>query len=805
MSPKTPRQGLGRLLGSLSVIERARREAKRDKVRARRGGRREGGLVQEVPSQKPRNRRDDDEPVHGGIRIGVVAFVLAAAAIAILVRAGQLQLVQGQELEEVSRRQAEVSALISAKRGVIKDRNGAELAISVDVDTVTAQPKRMSPEERSETARVLAPVLSMSVKELEARLDPSKGFVYLKRWVDRAAGAKVKELITPPKKGDDRPYLAHVGLMQEPRRFYSNRGLAAHSVGFLTSDGRGAAGIERRYDEDLRGRTDEVSGLRDALGQKVFVEGFTPHAELEGADVTLTIDRQIQHAAEEALRGAVAEHRARGGVAIVLESKTGDVLALASYPTYDPNDLRKTSSDQQMNRAISAVYDPGSTVKMVTLSAALDAGVVRPDTLVDCQNGLMRVGRRTIKDSHGGTKVVTVTEVMKVSSNVGTAKVGMKLGKEKLHAALKAFGLGDRTGIELPGEVRGIVRPHERWREIEFANIAFGQGVSATPLQIATAASVFANGGQRIAPRIVREVVDKSGHRSAPPRPEPVQVLSEKTVRDVVPMLEEVTKKGGTAEGAAIPGFRVAGKTGTAQKIDPVTKAYSRELYVSSFVGFVPADRPEVTILVMIDEPKGGYYASKVAVPAWRQIALAALSAREVFPEDDAAREAFLAQYREAAEAQVAAEEARRVAEAELASMPHGPLAEAADGAAARGELAQDPELAEESDHEADLGPALVDGLEAALVADGAELAGVGGDGAERDGDDADAPTPGVDAEVRMPNFAGLELHEVLNRSAEVHCDPVLSGTGRVVAQSPRAGEVLPRGARCELKLEPNG
>lgn len=719
--------------------------------------------------------------VVGPGRILLVALVFGLGAIAVVVRAAQLQLLDHEKYESIVERQATLSASINAKRGVIKDRHGAELAITVDVDSVYVEPKRIDPSERVAIARELAKVLGLSEKAIAAKLSKDRSFVYLKRRVDPQVAAKVRAMQKPG-----------IGTMPEPKRFYANRELAAHVLGFSGEGGEGKAGIEKTLDGDLRGKSYEVPGLRDAFGKAVLKEGFVPHSVLEGADVVLTIDRQVQFTAETALAQAVSQAKAKAGMAVVLEVKTGDVLALASYPSYNPNSMKGATPDHQLNRNVNALFEPGSTMKMVTIAGALEDQLLQPTDRIDCEKGSMRIGRRTIGDSHKGYGELTIAEVMKVSSNVCSAKIGLEMGSERLHHWLKMFGLGDRTGIELPGELKGLVRPAKDWREIALANIAFGQGISVTPLQVAQAALTIANDGVRIAPRVVKEIVDKTGRKTTPERPAPIRVLSEKTAREVRAMMVEVTKKGGTAEVAAIPGFEVAGKTGTAQKIDPVTRAYSHELYTSSFVGFVPADAPELAILVMIDEPKGAYYGGVVAAPAFRQIALAALASREVFPDDPAARDAFLASYRPVLPEQEP-----------IATVTETPDSIEAEGDAMK---AQDPESAKETA-----------GLDAALSPEALamldeEKGGIAGSNApagrdERPGSPHLPPAAvlGAPKDARMPNFAGLKLDEVLNRSAEVHCDPVLTGSGRVVSQSPAPGAMLAPGNRCELKLASQG
>jgi cell division protein FtsI (penicillin-binding protein 3) len=709
-------EGLQERLGaSTSNIRRARRKVKNDRTERAAKSRTRTRVVERIqPAELPGRWRIR---IIGGLMLGSLAVVTA--------RAAQLQLVEGARYVEAAERQSTISSRIHAKRGVIQDRHGAELAITVDVDTVYAEPRRV--EDPAGAAKLLAPILSMSERSLRQKLSSDRAFTYLSRRVDAATALKVRNL-----------KLRGVGIQPEPKRFYSNVALASHVLGFTGWDGVGKAGIERMFDGDLRGKSYEVPTLRDAFGNQVFAEGFVPQSVLEGADVRLTIDRAIQHAAEEALAEAVTTNKAKAGVAIVMDPYNGDVLAMSSYPTFNPNNLGKSSPEDRLNRAVSAVFEPGSTLKMVTIAAALEEGVLTPMDTIDCEGGKWKVGGRTIGDADHQYDTLSVTEVMKVSSNICAAKIGLSLGGEKLHRWLTEFGFGEATGIELPGELRGLVRPWSDWREIELANIAFGQGIAATPLQLVQATSAIANGGDLVRPRLVKSIETKSGDNKVDARPQKRRVLSRKTASQIARMMIEVTQDGGTAEAARLPGFLVAGKTGTAQKIDPLTHAYSHELHLASFVGFVPADRPEVVILVMVDEPSAGsYFGGIVAAPAFRTIALAALTAREVFPEN--------AKPSDFVEKVAKPKEAERV--------------------------------------------------ESALSSEAQEMLGF---------ELAAAPVAKNSEPGRMPDFAGLELHEVLNRSAEIRCDPVVVGTGRVVAQSPRIGSKLEPGAKCELRLAPD-
>lgn len=723
-------------LGSRALLKAGRR-AKRSRATTRKAKTREPTrsrtLVSETGAFTPSH-----SPI-ASTRIVVVLLGFAFGIAVLLARSAQLQLLDGSSYSEVVDRQATVSAQIRAKRGAIRDRKGAELAVTVDVPSVFAEPRRIQDPENA--ASKLAPILNQPQDRLIRRLSSGRAFAYLTRRVDAATARSVMAL-----------NLAGVRTHTEPKRFYANRGLASHVLGFVNLDGEGRAGIERMFDDRLQGRSFSLPSLRDALGNRVFSEGYVPHAALEGSHVDLTLDMHLQHVVERELADAVEEAQAKAGVAMVAEPGTGEILALASYPTFNPNNLNGTSVSDRKNRVVNAIYEPGSTLKMVTIAAALEEGVVHEASRLDCEGGRMRIGGRTIHDDNHQYDELSLTEVLQKSSNICAAKIGFDLGRQRLHKWLVRFGFGQPTGLELPGELRGIVRDYRTWSRVGLANIAFGQGVAATPIQLLQAASTIANGGIRRAPRIVRAA--PGSDRSPPP---PVRVVSAETARTVTRMMTWVTRAGGTAEAAAIPGFRVAGKTGTAQKIDPVTRAYSRELYVASFVGFVPASNPDVVVLVLLDEPRRSHYGGKVAAPAFRRIAVAALAAREVYPRVAEDRAAFLALSRDT-----------------------GPSVGDRDNARISRRLEA---------------PSEVD-LEVALSAEAHALLFYG---AGRQEDRARSPDPGG----LMPNLGGLLVHEVLNRSAEAQCDPVISGSGRVVSQSPPPGTRLRPGAPCEVELAP--
>ncbi len=710
-------------------------------------------IFKKTISERLKAQSEAVDSLASSTRIYIVAFCALVAMAMILGKSGQLQLRDGDHYQKLAKRQATTSKRIGAKRGRILDRHGKELANTIDVESIYAEPRRI--QDKKVVSRKLAAILGIPSRRILKRLSNKRSFVYLKRRASPAIAQAVNEL-----------EVVGLGTQREPKRFYGNVGLAAHVLGFTNLEGEGKSGIEYIFDQKLRGRSYELPTLRDARGRRVYSSEFKPRNILKGSDVQLTLDRQIQHDSEEALRETVKKYKAKAGVAVVLEVGSGEVLAMASYPSYNPNNLAGTKGKHRKNRVIGSIFEPGSTLKMVTLAGALEDGIISTSDKVDCEGGRWKVGGRTIKDADHAYDLLTITEILKHSSNICSAKIGIRVGRKSLHGWLKRFGFGTKTGIRLPGEERGLMRPYKKWREIALANIAFGQGISATPLQIAQAAAVIAQDGVRVSPRIVRGVTSATGEFEPAKSSEKVSVLSKKTARSLRDMMVTVTQKGGTAESAAVPGFLVAGKTGTAQKIDPVTRRYSRELYIASFVGFVPADKPEVAVLVLVDEPQGSIYGGVIAGPAFRRIAISALTAREIYPQDPEAQAAFLASYQEPP-----------------------PRKNALEGLKA--DLASETDVLAEAEPEK--GSAA--GLDTALSAEAQRMLGLGS--AEQN-QGATPPESG-----KMPDFAGLKLHEVLSRSAKVGCDPEISGTGRVQSQSPKAGAKLRRGQTCQLWLAP--
>lgn len=543
------------------------------------------------------------------VRILGVAGLLTVLFAAIAYRAYGLQIREADHYRLLAQRQHIATVEVPAPRGVIYDATGAELAVSADIDSVYANPHEI--DDLVGTAEKLGELCGLDAGELEARLASPRQFVWVKRHVGASEASAVKAA-----------HLPGVYLTPEPRRFYPGRRLAGPVLGFAGIDGRGLDGLELTMDSKLAGKQISAAAVRDASGDLMLPDvGARPRP---GAAVTLTLHRYVQNAAERALERAIAENEARAGVVVVIDVNTGDILGLASWPTYDPNRPGNARAEGARNRAVTDVYEIGSVMKVFTIAAALDAGAVAPDTAFDVEGGRMMIGSKQVTDTHHDG-VLTVGGILKRSSNVGAVKIARRLGRDKLHDAFLRFGFGKKTGIELPGEETGLVRPAERWGEIGLATHAYGYGLSVTPIQVAAAFAAVANGGTYHPPRIVREVRGDGGKVIYRHEPEGHRILSEQAASEMRPMMASVFDKGkdgGTAQSLVLDGFRAGGKTGTAHKIDPATGRYAKKgLYLSSFVGFAPLEAPRVAVLVVIDEPHGtAHFGGAVAGPVWVEV-----------------------------------------------------------------------------------------------------------------------------------------------------------------------------------------
>jgi len=540
------------------------------------------------------------------LRILVTSIALIAVLLGLTLRAAQLAVLQAPTLQMRATRQHQQEVQLPPERGSIVDRNGELLALTRESAAVYVRPPQLTAGPDA-LARV-AGLLDMPVDTVMVKASSSAPFVYLNRQVSLDRWSAVEELQLP-------------GIGSEPARmrYYPYGSLAGQVLGFIGIDGQGLEGVERQLDVELRGEVEALAVERDARGRRMVVDGQWWPLPRVGAQVELTLDADLQHVAEKELQQSVREFDADGGVVVVLAPDTGDVLAMANVPLMNPNDPGGISAAFRRNRAITDFYEPGSTFKGILAAAALEQGVVKPEDKIFCENGSYTVGRRTVHDHHP-YGVLSFAQVIQQSSNIGSAKVAERLGIERYGRAISDFGFGQRTGIELPGESRGKVRPASKWGRIHLVTTAFGQGIAVTPLQLARAFAAIANGGLLLQPHIVRRIVSEDGqaqyvtHREIERR-----VMSEETARVLSDILRGVVENG-TGKAAHMDGFAVAGKTGTAQKIE-AGGHYSKRARMSSFVGYVPAERPRLVILVMLDTPRKATYGGVVAAPAFRRIA----------------------------------------------------------------------------------------------------------------------------------------------------------------------------------------
>ncbi|MEI6825932.1 MAG: penicillin-binding protein [Desulfuromonadales bacterium] len=550
------------------------------------------------------------------IRIIMIGTVFGLLFLNVVGRAFYLQILQHENLEKKADKQHQHRVDLTPARGSILDRNGTTLAESIHMDSCYAEPRRIK--DVAGTAAVLSPILGIPKGELVTRLSVNKSFIWIERWLAPEIAIRVKNMKLPG-----------IGFAPESKRFYPNMEIAAHVVGFTGRDPNGLEGIELKYDSTILGNTGYMITERDALGRNIAIMNTVIKDSSPGKSVVLTLDKTIQFIAEKELAQAVTESKAKAGMALVMESDTGKVLAMANYPTFNPNAYSRYSLSQLRNHVVADSFEPGSTFKVFTIAAALDSDTIKASDIYNCENGSYRIAGRTIHDDHPHSRL-TVSEIIKYSSNIGSAKIGFKMGEAKLSSYLRNFGFGGRTGIDLPGEATGNLKKHSY--VIDLATTSFGQGVSLSTIQLATALSAIANGGNLMKPYLVEQILDDNGAVVQKFEPQIVRrVISPETALKVTNMMETVTGEGGTGMKAALDGYRVAGKTGTAQKVDPVTHTYSSKR-IGSFIGFVPADKPKLTIAVIIDEPQGVKYGGVVAAPAFRSIAQNSLAYLKIQP-----------------------------------------------------------------------------------------------------------------------------------------------------------------------------
>jgi cell division protein FtsI (penicillin-binding protein 3) len=594
------------------------------------------------------------------MRMRFVALLFTVFFACTVGRAFYLQVLQKERLVKLAEKQHQRIVALTPGRGAIYDRNSAPFAVSIEMDSCYAETRNL--ENLPDAAAKLAPLLGYDSRALEAKLKGARNFVWLSRRMAPELAQKVRQLD-----------LEGIGFVKESKRFYPNSEVAAHVIGFTGMDPGGLEGVEKRYDSTILGNVGYLVTERDALGRDIHLKkGSESKSGSKGSNVVLTLDKNVQYIAEKELANAVEKNGAKAGIAIVMEPDTGRVLAMANYPTFNPNSYFKYPPAALRNRAISDSFEPGSTFKIFLIASALESKAIRAGDSFDCENGSYRMSGRTIHDTHK-YGALTVPQILKYSSNIGSAKIGSRLGPERLYAALTGFGFGAKSEIDLPGEAPGMLRHQSKWYGIDLATISFGQGVTTTALQLTSAVSAVANGGNLMKPYLVERITDDSGTVLQEFGPQlKRRVISPQTAKTVARMMEGVTDEGGTGTGAAVEGYRVAGKTGTAQKVDAATRGYSADKRTASFVGFVPLEKPRLTILVVIDEPTTSSYGGVVAAPAFSAIAQQTLCYLNVPLEKPVKKKAEPAGEKKEPEAeQEQAVEGGSVEGAEAGSMPN--------------------------------------------------------------------------------------------------------------------------------------
>jgi cell division protein FtsI (penicillin-binding protein 3) len=681
--------------------------------------------------------------------MGVLCGMMGLALGGIVSTAWRVQVEDGPAWRDMAEKQRQRRLHVEPKRGTIYDRNGTPLAVSIEVPSVSADVVEMLRTVDGKVAQEAAlrdaslrigQALGMTAQEVYAKLEPRHRFVWIKRRVSGDEATAVRAL------GDGKTQahpLRGLSIEGEGHRYYPGRELAGSVLGFVAPDGQGKDGLELALDEDLRGKVEDVHGLRDRSGRLIF-EGATESHALQGYDVTLSIDEGIQHVAEAELDAAMRTYETKGASLVVEDPSTGEILALASSPGYNPNDYSESDPDARRDRAVTDRFEPGSVMKTFTIATALNAGTLKPTDIIDCEHGSYQVGGIRVRDAEIND-LLSPTQILARSSNIGALKIGLQLGEPALYAAFRRFGFGEETGLPLPGEASGVLRPRGRpWVEAETATASFGQGISVTTLQLAMAMGAIANGGKLLEPVLVKAVHDGQGEtireNGTHVRRE---VVSGGVARTVAEMLTAVIAPPpeGTAPEAAIPGFRVAGKTSTAQKVDPATGKYSMEKFTAVFVGFVPVDHPRIVVAVVLDEPTIGHYGGDLAGPVFRRVAESSLRYLGVTPSSSSAKI-------------VAVKREGDPADATLAMMkpPGAPALPAAPAQSAAPVLPAGP------------------------------------------------VPPGT---VRVPDASGLAAHDVVASLTKAGLIPQIEGWGKAVRQNPPAGVAAPKGSAVRVVLEP--
>ncbi|MDP1992800.1 MAG: penicillin-binding transpeptidase domain-containing protein [Syntrophales bacterium] len=544
-------------------------------------------------------------------RIATLLAFFLVLFIALGSRAFQLQILSSKALKALAEKQHTQALQLQPDRGIIFDRNGEKLAATIMADSVCADPSKI--DNPGEVAKTLASVLHTDRVAIQKKLSGAKNFCWIARRIAPEQAGRVQEL-----------GIEGIFIVKEPKRFYPSGELAGHLIGFVGLDASGLEGLELKYDQMLKGNPEKLLWTRDAKGKRLYPRVERPEtAQKENYNLVLTIDSRIQHLVESNLKAAVKAKGAKGGFAIVMDPRTGEILALANEMGFDPNTFSTINPATGKNKAITDCFDPGSTFKPFLAAAALEEGVVKETDRFNCENGQYKIADRVIHEAqrkrHG---VLSFREILKYSSNIGSVKVAEKLGKEKFYQYIRDFGFGAKTGIDLPGEVSGLLRPVANWTRVDAATIAFGQGISVTAIQLITALSTIANQGVLMKPFVVRGLMDRQGKLVQAYHPTMVRrVVSPETAKKITNIMTDVVgAEDGTGKHARIVNVAVAGKTGTSQKFDFARHVYSSDRVKTSFMGFFPADDPQVAMLVILDEPQRDRWGGVAAAPVFRDI-----------------------------------------------------------------------------------------------------------------------------------------------------------------------------------------
>jgi cell division protein FtsI (penicillin-binding protein 3) len=545
------------------------------------------------------------------IKIRVTALMLFCIvfAAAVLIRAAMVQVANNPRLEQMARRQFQSKVLIRPRRGAILDRNGEPLAINVETSSLAANPSKI--ENPRSLAKLLSRATDVPYRKILQRLSGEKEFVWIKRHLSEQELRRLKKFHLIDADGD---LIGGMLMVKESKRVYPHNELAAHLLGDVNVDSDGVEGVELWQNERMRGKILSVNAIKDAMGRPTFIDAVTAKSvqdHRDGEPVSLTIDSSLQFAVEQELKNTVAKSNAKGGTVIVMNAVNGEILAMANQPAYNPND-KSVPADRRRNRALTDGYEPGSTMKAVLMSSALSNGWKLSDQVWGEQGQGFKVQGKKISEAEAHEKYgwLNLNQIMQFSSNVGAAKVALKLGADKYFASLKAMGFGTKTGTGFPGEISGLVPPRKSWQPLTLANVGFGQGILVTPIQMTRAYAAFLNGGWLVQPKLIKDVGNEA----------PRRVLSPKVAGEMLDNLRSPTSEGGTGIKANLSGYVVAGKTGTAQKVDPNTHGYSRSHYVASFIGMPLAVEPKIVIFTAVDEPRGVIYASETAAPLFREV-----------------------------------------------------------------------------------------------------------------------------------------------------------------------------------------